>query len=127
MPHILIVDDEPYQRMLIRETLAIEPSFTFNEAEDGMMALEEVQRRSPDVIILDVMMPKMDGFQVCARLKSNPKFRSTPIILVTALGQLQDKVKGLDSGADDFVNKPFEESELQARVRSALRMKMMHD
>src|SRR5258708_5505153 len=127
MPHILIVDDEPYQRMLIRETLSIEPSFTFTEATDGVDALEKIQRICPDVIILDVMMPKMDGFQVCATLKADPQYRTVPIILVTALGQLQDKVKGLDSGADDFVNKPFEESELQARVRSALRVKGLHD
>jgi two-component system, sensor histidine kinase and response regulator len=127
MPHILIVDDEPYQRMLIRETLSIEPSFTFTEATDGVDALEKIQRICPDVIILDVMMPKMDGFQVCATLKADPQYRTVPIILVTALGQLQDKVKGLDSGADDFVNKPFEESELQARVRSALRIKSMQD
>ncbi len=127
MPHILIVDDERYQRMLIRETLAGDPSFTFSEAEDGEQALKEVRRRRPDLIILDVMMPRMDGFQVCRILKHDPAYQAIPIILVTALGQLQDKVTGLDSGADDFVNKPFEESELQARVRSALRIKAMHD
>jgi two-component system, sensor histidine kinase and response regulator len=127
MPQILIVDDEPYQRMLIRETLAGDPSFTFGEAEDGMQALEEIKRRQPDLIILDVMMPKMDGFEVCRKLKGDTAYQTIPIILVTALGQLQDKISGLDSGADDFVNKPFEESELQARVRSALRIKAMHD
>jgi two-component system, sensor histidine kinase and response regulator len=127
MPHILIVDDEPYQRMLIRETLAGDPSFTFREADDGVQALQEVKRQRPDVILLDVMMPKMGGFEVCQTLKADSAYQAIPIILVTALGQLQDKITGLDSGADDFVNKPFEESELQARVRSALRIKAMHD
>jgi two-component system, sensor histidine kinase and response regulator len=127
MPHILIVDDERYQRMLIHETLAGDPTFSFSEAEDGAQALQEAKRHRPDLIILDVMMPKMDGFQVCRTLKADSAYQAVPIILVTALGQLQDKVTGLDSGADDFVNKPFEESELQARVRSALRIKAMHD
>jgi two-component system, sensor histidine kinase and response regulator len=127
MPLILIVDDEMYQRTLIRETLASDPSQEFVEAENGKQGLDEAQLRIPDVILLDVMMPGMNGFEVCAKLKANPRLRSVPIILVTALGQTQDKVSGLDSGADDFVNKPFEELELQARVRSALRIKAMHD
>src|SRR5258707_8086843 len=127
MPLILIVDDEMYQRTLIRETLASDPSLEFVEAENGKQGLDEAQLRIPDVILLDVMMPGMNGFEVCAKLKANPRLRSVPIILVTALGQTQDKVSGLDSGADDFVNKPFEELELQARVRSALRIKAMHD
>jgi two-component system sensor histidine kinase/response regulator len=127
MPHILIVDDELYQRMLIRETLGSDPTFTFGEAEDGTRALEQVRHERFDLVILDVMMPEMDGFEVCRKLKNDPELRTIPVVLVTALGRLQDKVMGLDSGADDFVNKPFEESELQARVRSALRMKAMHD
>ncbi len=127
MPQILIVDDEMYQRVLIRETLAADPTFSFQEAEDGVEALELVEQSPPDLVLLDVMMPKMDGFQVCKTLKSTPAWQGIPVIMITALGQVQDKVTGLDSGADDFVNKPFEESELQARVRSALRMKAMHD
>jgi two-component system sensor histidine kinase/response regulator len=127
MPQILIVDDEMYQRILIRETLSADPSFTFVEAEDGAEALELVGQSVPDLVLLDVMMPKLDGFQVCKALKTNPAYQSIPVIMITALGQVQDKVTGLDSGADDFVNKPFEESELQARVRSALRVKAMHD
>jgi signal transduction histidine kinase len=73
------------------------------------------------------MMPSMDGFEVCRIIKADPTMRGIPVILVTALGQLQDKVTGLDSGADDFINKPYEEGELQARVRSALRMKSLYD
>jgi two-component system sensor histidine kinase/response regulator len=127
MPLVLIVDDEMYQRTLIRETLSSDSSFRFTEAENGRVGLEQAQLAPPDVILLDVMMPIMDGFEVCKRLKADTILRPVPVILVTALGRVQDKVTGLDSGADDFVNKPFEEAELQARVRSALRMKQMHD
>jgi two-component system sensor histidine kinase/response regulator len=127
MPLVLIVDDEMYQRTLIRETLAADISLNFVEAENGRVGLEQAQLVNPDVILLDVMMPIMDGFEVCKRLKADPVLRPVPVILVTAMGRIQDKVTGLDSGADDFVNKPFEENELQARVRSALRVKQMHD
>ncbi|MEP7286742.1 MAG: hybrid sensor histidine kinase/response regulator [Chloroflexota bacterium] len=127
MTLVLIVDDEMYQRTLIRETLAIDRTLNFIDAENGQQALELVEYVKPDVILLDVMMPTMNGFQVCQKIKANPQLQTIPIILVTALGQLTDKVTGLDSGADDFVNKPFEEAELQARVRSALRVKALYD
>jgi two-component system sensor histidine kinase/response regulator len=127
MPLVLIVDDEMYQRTLIRETLSSDESLRFVEAENGRVGLEQAQLINPDVILLDVMMPILDGFEVCKRLKADPVLRPVPVILVTAMGRLQDKVTGLDAGADDFVNKPFEEMELQARVRSALRVKQMHD
>jgi two-component system, sensor histidine kinase and response regulator len=127
MPLVLIVDDESYQRTLIRETLSSDPTLTFAEAGNGQKGLEQVFNTPPDVILLDVMMPVMNGFQVCHRIKNDPQFRAIPVILVTALGRVEDKVAGLDAGADDFVNKPFEESELQARVRSALRAKALHD
>jgi two-component system sensor histidine kinase/response regulator len=127
MAHILIVDDEEYQRLLIRDTLASEPVYEFVEAENGTQALEILQEQPVDLVLLDVMMPKLDGFEVCRILKADPKLRPTQVILVTALGQVEHKVRGLDSGADDFLNKPFEEAELQARVRSALRVKEAHD
>src|SRR5258708_19773096 len=104
MAVILIVDDEMCQRTLIRETLAADPSLEFVEAENGKQGLEEAQLRIPDVILLDVMMPGMNGFEVCAKLKANPRLRSVPIILVPALAQTHDNVNGLDSAADDFVN-----------------------
>jgi signal transduction histidine kinase len=127
MPLVLIVDDESYQRTLIRETLSADSTLTFIEASNGRQGLEHVFNTPPDVILLDVMMPSMNGFQVCQKIKSDPKYRAIPIILVTAMGRVEDKVAGLDAGADDFVNKPFEESELQARVRSSLRSKALHD
>jgi CheY-like chemotaxis protein len=120
MPHILIVDDEPFQRMLIRETLSNNPQYTFSEAEDGVQAVARARHERPDLVLLDVMMPHMNGFQVCRALKTDPELRSIPIILVTALDKIEDRVNGLDAGADDFVNKPFEEEELQTRVRDIL-------
>src|SRR5258708_15650025 len=127
MPLVLIVDDEIYQRRLIRETLSSDVSLEFIEAANGKQGLEQARLTPPDVILLDVMMPGLNGFQVCRVLKADPALRAAPVLLVTALGQTRDRVDGLDSGADDFVNKPFEESELQARVRSALRQKALHD
>ncbi len=120
MPHILIVDDEPFQRMLIRETLSNNPQYTFSEAEDGVQAVARARHERPDLVLLDVMMPHMNGFQVCRALKTDPELRTIPIILVTALDKIEDRVNGLDAGADDFVNKPFEEEELQTRVRDIL-------
>src|SRR5690348_11846207 len=106
MAHILIVDDEMYQRKLIRETLASDPGYTFTEAGDGLQALGLIENGlRPDLIMLDVMMPQMDGFHVCSALKRDPRYQAVPIILVTALGNVNDKVAGLDAGADDFVNK----------------------
>lgn len=127
MPLILIVDDEMYQRTLMRETLSIDGTLDFEEAENGRDGWEMAQQVNPDVILLDVMMPLMNGFEVCKRIKNHAKLKAVPVILVTALGRLDDKVQGLDAGADDFLNKPFEEAELQARVRSALRTKALHD
>ncbi len=120
MPHILIVDDEPFQRMLIREMLSNNADYLFSEAEDGVQAVARARARHPDLILLDVMMPHMNGFQVCQTLKADPELRGVPIILVTALDKIEDRVNGLDAGADDFINKPFEEEELQTRVREIL-------
>lgn len=120
MPHILIVDDEPFQRMLIREMLSNNSDYTFSEAEDGVQAVARAREVPPDLMLLDVMMPHMNGFQVCRTLKTDPELRVIPIILVTALDKIEDRVNGLDAGADDFINKPFEEEELQTRVRDIL-------
>jgi signal transduction histidine kinase len=116
-----------YQRRLIRETLSSDESLEFVEASNGKQGLEQARLTPPDVILLDVMMPGLNGFQVCRVIKADSVLRAAPVLLVTALGQTRDRVDGLDSGADDFVNKPFEEAELQARVRSALRQKALHD
>ena len=120
MPRILIVDDEPFQRMLMRETLSNNPQYSFSEAEDGVQAVARAREEHPDLVLLDVMMPHMNGFQVCRAFRRDPQLRTTPIILVTALDKIEDRVNGLDAGADDFINKPFEEDVLQSRVRDIL-------
>src|SRR5581483_2821660 len=89
--------------------------------EDGVAALEHVQKDRPDVILLDVGMPGVDGIEVCRRLKSDPATRLTPVILVTGLSDLSDRIKGIEAGADDFLSKPVHPHELRARVVSLSR------
>ena len=121
MFRVLIVDDEIAQRTLIRETLTSNRDLTFIEAENGADALRQARAAPhPDVIILDIMMPKMDGFQVCRILKTDATTRDIPVILVTALGHVEDRLAGHDLGAFDFINKPFEVGDLQGVVRRAL-------
>jgi CheY-like chemotaxis protein len=121
MPRVLIVDDELPQRSLVRETLSDDPTLTFDEAEDGMQAIQRARADRPDVIILDVMMPQMDGYQVCRILKSDPKLHDVPVILLTALGHVEDKVTARNLGAFAFINKPFDEIDLHDQVNRALR------
>src|SRR4029453_5393847 len=91
----------------------------------GPEALRKVEEEKPDIILLDVMMPGMDGFEVCQRIKSNPATAPLPVIMVTALDQVSDRVQGLESGADDFLTKPVNDVALFARVRSLVRLKRM--
>jgi DNA-binding response OmpR family regulator len=114
---ILTADDDPQLLRLIARNLELE-DYQVLTATDGQQALELIEARSPDLVLLDVMMPKMDGFTVCQRVR---EFSLVPIIIITARGQDQDKVRGLDMGADDYLTKPFSVDELLARVRSVLR------
>ncbi len=123
---ILIVDDEPFNLDLLEQELA-DQGYVIERANDGSEALEKVPSFLPDVILLDYMMPKMNGLEVVARLKRDERYKGIPVILLTAKASQQDKVKGLDAGADDYVVKPFESFELLARVRSMMRIKQMHD
>lgn len=125
-PQILIVDDEPYARQTI-EMLLLKESYELFFAEDAHEALAQLDDELPDVILSDVMMPNMDGFELCQRIKRNPKWTHVPIILVTALDSKQDLARGLEAGADDFLHKPINGLELRARVRSMLRIKLRHD
>lgn len=120
MPRVMIVDDELPQRTLIRETLSDDPALTFDEAEDGMQALRRARSERPDLVILDVMMPQMDGYQVCRIFKADPNLQTVPIILLTALGHVEDRITAQTVGAYAFLNKPFNDTELHAKVRSAL-------
>ncbi len=121
MPRVLIADDEPFQRILIRETLTEDPEFAFLEAENGAQALYQARNAKPDLIILDIMMPDIDGLRVCRMLKADPRLQNIPIIMVTALNKEEDRVNALDAGADNFLSKPFEAEELQAIVHEALK------
>lgn len=123
---ILVVDDTPLNVKLLAAKLAKDYYFV-STAESGPEALEAVKRDMPDLILLDVMMPDMDGYEVCARIKADPATRHIPIVMVTALSDVKDRVRGLESGADDFLSKPINDIALMARVRSLLRLKMMMD
>ena len=123
---ILIVDDDPFNLDLLEQELA-DQGYTLERAGDGEEALQKVETFLPDVILLDYMMPKMNGIEVVKRLKQDERYKGMPVILLTAKGSQEDKVRGLDAGADDYVVKPFESFELLARVRSMVRIKQMHD
>jgi len=123
---ILVVDDIPLNRKL-EKTYLESVGYQVVLANDGVAALQRVDEETPDLILLDVMMPKMNGFQVCQRLKHTENTRFIPIIMVTALNEIEDKVKGIEAGADDFISKPFNKLELLARVKSLLRIKHLHD
>ena len=114
---ILTADDDPQLLRLMTRNLQLE-GYEVLPASDGQQALEQIEQKSPDLVLLDVMMPKMDGFSVCHKVR---EYSSVPIIIVTARGQDQDKVRGLDLGADDYLTKPFSVDELLARVRAVLR------
>jgi response regulator RpfG family c-di-GMP phosphodiesterase len=125
-PVILIVDDHPKNVKLLEAHLAT-TGFITATACDGEQALDMVREVSPDLVLLDVMMPKIDGFEVCRRLKSDEKTRLIPIVMVTALDNLEDKVRGIESGADDFLTKPVNRIELLARTRALVKTKQLND
>ena len=123
---ILIVEDNQENMDLLIYFLRPQ-GYELLTVKDGLSALEAVEKEHPDIILLDIMLPKLDGYEVCERLKSRHDTKFIPIIMLTALKELQDKVKALEVGADDFLSKPFENVELLARVRSLLRLKQYHD
>ncbi len=119
-PHVLVVEDEPAQREVLAYNLEAE-GFRVTRAENGEEGLLCVEEDAPDVIVLDWMMPNLSGIEVCRRLKIKPETRAIPIIMLSARSEEVDKVRGLETGADDYVVKPYSVSELLARVRSQLR------
>ena len=123
---VLVVDDVPLNRKL-QQTYLDSVGYRVIMASDGLEAMKMVKEQEPDLVLLDVMMPRMNGFEVCQSLKKNEMTRFIPIILVTALNEVEDKIKGMEAGADDFICKPFNKLELLARVKSLLRIKHLHD
>ena len=126
IPVILIVDDNQQNLELLQAYLEDVDCQTV-AAYDGVEALERVAESAPDLILLDIMMPKMSGFEVCKRLKKNPKTADIPVIMVTALNEFGDIERGIDSGTDDFLSKPVNKLELLTRVRTMLKLKHLSD
>lgn len=112
MPKILIADDEPSLRLLVRATLGVNKSYELIEASDGNESLSKAQSEMPDLLLLDVMMPGLSGFEVCERLKNDPKTKKIIIIMLTAKGQQSDRDWAISVGTDYFLTKPFSPMEL---------------
>lgn len=120
---VLVVDDNIQNLELLQAYMEELDGVTTVAATDGVEALEKVASENPDLILLDVMMPKMSGFEVCKRLKSDPKTSNIPVVMVTALNELGDIERGVECGTDDFLTKPVNRLELVTRVKSLLRVR----
>ena len=125
-PTVLVVDDNAQNLELLLAYLEDVDCETASAA-DGLEALDFVKQNRPDLLLLDVMMPKMSGFEVCRRLKNDPQTSDIPIIMVTALNELGDIEKAIDSGTDDFLSKPVNKLELVTRVKTMLKLKHLTD
>jgi signal transduction histidine kinase len=123
---VLVVDDEASNRELMRDLLQRQGYRVF-EAADGEEALAQVEGLPPDVVVLDVMMPKLDGFETCRRLKADPRTAPVPVLLVTALTDRRDRLAGIEAGANDFLTKPLDIQDVLLRVRNALATKRLYD
>jgi class 3 adenylate cyclase/CheY-like chemotaxis protein len=120
-----VVDDLP-QNVRLLEAVLSPRGFRVATASSGQEALDVLGKEHPDVVLLDILMPGMDGYEVCRRIREDPGTAFLPVIMITASGE-QEKIRAIESGADDFVNKPFDQAELLARVRSLVRVKRYHD
>ncbi len=124
-PRVLVVDDDEMNVRLLEAILS--DKYEVTTAYNGKEALLEVEKKPPDLILLDIMMPGMSGYEVCKKLKGNNKTLHIPIVMVTALTEKTEKIKGIEVGADDFLNKPVDVNELRVRVKSLLKLKYYHD
>lgn len=125
-PTILIVDDNPTNVEVLKSQLKPYP-YNLETAYDGEEALEKIHKRAPDLILLDLMMPHISGFEICQRIKHDKETQFIPIIVITALQEQSDKLKAIELGADDFLVKPVNRLELTTRIKSLLRLKLLHD
>ena len=125
-PVVLVVDDNQQNLELLQAYLEDMDCETV-PAQDGPEALEIIAKNAPDLVLLDVMMPKMSGFEVCKRIKNDPKTADIPVIMVTALNEFGDIERGIDSGTDDFLSKPVNKLELITRVKTMLKLKHLSD
>src|SRR5437867_2475696 len=123
---ILVVDDTPKNVKLLADLLTVK-GYNVVTAASGREALEQLETERPDLVLLDVVMPEMSGYEVCRTIRENPTTQILPVVMVTALDPAEERIKGLDAGADDFLIKPINRAELLARVQSLLRIKELHD
>ncbi len=126
MPKVLIVDDEPANLEMAQALIEAE-GYKAVIASDGDAAFKMVLEERPDIVMMDIVMPKMNGIEACRKIKTNPLSYAIPVIIVTALNSAEDKIKAIKAGADDFIGKPFDRTELSARLKSLLRLKSIHD
>jgi CheY-like chemotaxis protein len=123
---VLVVDDTPQNVKLLADLLGVK-GFAVTTASNGEEALQKVASHQPDIVLLDVMMPGMNGYDVCRRLRADPATALLPVVLVTSLDPQQERINGIEAGADDFLSKPINQPEMFARVNSLLRIKQLHD
>jgi DNA-binding response OmpR family regulator len=123
---ILVVDDNPGNVKLLNDLLTVK-GYDVATASSGQEALAQIDADCPDLVLLDIMMPEMNGYEVCQKIRQNPATEMLPVVMVTALDASQDRIKGIEAGADDFLGKPVNQPELLARVRSLLRVKEYYD
>jgi len=123
---ILVVDDVPVNVKLLGDLLTVK-GYAVVTASNGAEALAAIEKERPGLVLLDVMMPGMSGYDVCRKIRENPVTAMLPVVMVTALDPTQERVKGIEAGADDFLSKPINQPELLARVKSLLRIKLLHD
>jgi len=120
MSTVLVVEDSPPQREMIT-TLLKDNGLSVSSASDGVEALEQIQNTCPDIVVLDIVMPRMNGYELCRRLKDNPKTKGMPVVMCSTKGEEFDRYWGMRQGADAYISKPFQPQELVGTVRQLLR------